>query len=102
LEHTFRGSNILASLRGDEFAALALEASTQCQEAILRPLEKSLKKSNANQSRYEMSLSVALARFGPKHPVSLGELMAQGDQAMYEQKRVDPEHAWANPSSGMT
>jgi diguanylate cyclase (GGDEF)-like protein len=87
LQQTFRGSDILARLGGDEFAVLAMEASTQSQEVILHRLEKSLKKSNANQSRYEMSLSVGLARFDPKHPVSLGELMAQADRAMYEQKR---------------
>jgi diguanylate cyclase (GGDEF)-like protein len=87
LEQTFRGSDILARLGGDEFAVLAMEASTQNQDVILRRLEKSLKKSNANQSRYEMSLSVGLARFDPKHPAPLGELMAQADRAMYEQKR---------------
>ncbi|HEY4816314.1 MAG TPA: GGDEF domain-containing protein [Candidatus Acidoferrum sp.] len=87
LQQTFRDSDILARLSGDEFAVLALETSTQSQEAILRRLEKNLKKSNANQFRYEMSLSVGLSRFDPKHPVSLGELMAQADQAMYEQKR---------------
>jgi two-component system cell cycle response regulator len=87
LEHTFRGSDILARLGGDEFAVLATEASTQSPEVILRRLEKSLKRSNASQSRYKVSLSVGLARFDPKHPVSLGALLAQADQAMYEQKR---------------
>jgi len=90
LERTFRGSDILARIGGDEFAVLAMEASTQSEEVILRRLEKSLKKSNANQSRYEMSLSVGLARFDPKHPVSLGALVAQADRAMYEEKRNRP------------
>lgn len=90
LERTFRGSDILARLGGDEFAVLTMEGSTQSEEVILRRLEKSLKKSNANQSRYEMSLSVGLARFDPKHPVSLGALMAQADRAMYEEKRNRP------------
>jgi two-component system, cell cycle response regulator len=90
LERTFRGSDILARLGGDEFAVLAMEASTQSEEVILLRLEKSLKKSNANQSRYKMSLSVGLARFDPKHPVSLGALMAQADRAMYEGKRNRP------------
>ncbi len=87
LEQTFRGSDILARLSGDEFAVLTTESSSQSQEVILRRLEKSLKKSNANQSRYRVSLSIGLARFDPKHPVSLGALLAQADQAMYEQKR---------------
>jgi GGDEF domain-containing protein len=50
-------------------------------------LEKTLKKTNAGETRYQLSLSVGVARFDPKHAVSLGELMTQADEAMYEQKR---------------
>jgi diguanylate cyclase (GGDEF)-like protein len=88
LEHAFRDSDILARLGGDEFVVLATESSTQTQEILLRRLEKSLKKSRACESRYELSLSVGVARFDPKRAVSLGELMAQADAAMYEQKRA--------------
>jgi len=87
LERTFRDSDIVARLGGDEFVVLALEASGQTQEVLLRRLEKCLKKSKASESRYELSLSVGVARFDPKRTVSLGELMAQADKAMYEQKR---------------
>ncbi len=87
LEQAFRDSDILARLGGDEFVVLASEASSQTQEVLLRRLEKNVKKSNANESRYELSLSVGVARFDPKRAISLGELMAQADEAMYEQKR---------------
>jgi diguanylate cyclase (GGDEF)-like protein len=87
LEQTFRGSDVLSRLGGDEFVVLALEASNQSQEVLLRRLEKNLKKSNASESRYELSLSVGVARFDPQRAISLGELMAQADEAMYEQKR---------------
>jgi len=87
LEKSLRGSDILSRLGGDEFVALTSETSNQTREVILRRLEKNLKKSNANESRYELSLSVGVARFDPKHAVSLGELMGQADEAMYEQKR---------------
>ena len=96
LEHAFRDSDILARLGGDEFVVLATESSTQTHEVLLRRLEKSLKKSRASESRYELSLSVGVARFDPKHAVSLGELMAQADAAMYEQKRT---HRKAFPHS---
>jgi diguanylate cyclase (GGDEF)-like protein len=93
LEQTFRGSDVLARLGGDEFAILALEATTQFQEVILNRLEKSLKKSNGNEARYELALSVGVARFDPKCSISLGELLAQADHAMYEQKRAGRAHA---------
>jgi diguanylate cyclase (GGDEF)-like protein len=87
LEHAFRDSDILARIGGDEFVVLASEAPSRTQEVLLRRLEKSLKQVNAGESRYELSLSVGAAAFDPKHAVSLGELMAQADDAMYVQKR---------------
>jgi diguanylate cyclase (GGDEF)-like protein len=88
LEQSLRGSDILSRLGGDEFVALALETSNQTQEVILRRLEKNLKKSNAGESRYDLSLCVGAARFDPKRPITLGELMVQADKAMYEKKRI--------------
>jgi GGDEF domain-containing protein len=87
LERTFRGSDILARMGGDEFAVLALEACSENLQVILRRLEGSLKQSKAQEFGYDLSLSVGVARFDPKNPVSLGELMARADQDMYEQKR---------------
>ena len=49
LEEAFRDSDILARLAGDEFAVLVLEASNQDEAVILRRLEKTLKKSNAER-----------------------------------------------------
>lgn len=87
LEKAFRDSDILARLGGDEFVVLASQGSSQTQEILLRRLEKALKKSHAGETRYRLTLSVGVARFDPKRAVSLGELMAQADEAMYEQKR---------------
>jgi diguanylate cyclase (GGDEF)-like protein len=90
LEQTFRDSDVIARLGGDEFAVLALEASGENREVILRRLEENIKGSNADESRYELSLSVGMARFDPKHPVSLGKLIASADEAMYEEKKKRP------------
>jgi diguanylate cyclase (GGDEF)-like protein len=87
LETAFRDSDVLARLSGDEFAVLALEVSQEDQGVLLHRLEKSLKKSNMNETRYELSLSVGVARFDPQHAVSLGELIELADRDMYEQKR---------------
>jgi diguanylate cyclase (GGDEF)-like protein len=83
LSETFRDSDIVARVSGDEFAVLALKAS---EGIMLHRLQNRLHKAAANQSRCQQSLSVGVARFDPKCPVSLGQLMARADQAMYEQK----------------
>src|SRR5260370_2958631 len=87
LEQSFRGSDVLSRLCGDEFVVLASETSSQTQEILLRRLEKNLKKSSATETRYPLSLCVGVARFDPKRAVTLGELMVKADQAMYEKKR---------------
>lgn len=88
LEQTFRASDILARLGGDEFVVLALEESGQTQDILLQRLKRSLKKQSSGECRYVLSMSVGVARFDPKRPVTLGELMVQADKAMYEQKRI--------------
>jgi diguanylate cyclase (GGDEF)-like protein len=98
LEEAFRDSDILARLGGDEFAVLALDAASQNQELILRRLEESLKNSDTQESHCELSLSVGVARFDPHNcAVTLGDLMAQADRAMYEQKRNRPRTSLNNP-----
>ncbi len=88
LERTFRNSDILARLSGDEFAVLALEASCQDQDAILCRLEEQLEKASAEEPRYKLSLSIGMARFDPKHDATLGDLLSRADRAMYEEKRT--------------
>ncbi len=102
LEQAFRDSDVLARLGGDEFVALALEVSTQDQGAILRRLRNSLRKASAEESRYELSLSIGVARFDPKSGVSLGDLMAQADKAMYEKKRTQSSSCLSKPRTVAT
>jgi diguanylate cyclase (GGDEF)-like protein len=103
LEDVFRDSDILARLDGDEFAALALEASSRDEETILQRLDKSLhkanEKANEEEPRYMLSLSVGVARFDPEVNANLGDLMAQADRAMYERKKNKHELFSRNASS---
>jgi diguanylate cyclase (GGDEF)-like protein len=87
LEQTFRRSDVLARFGGDEFVVLSVETSHQHQNAILGRLEKNVKKFAACEPRYQLSVSVGAARFDPNKPLSLGELVAKADEAMYERKR---------------
>jgi diguanylate cyclase (GGDEF)-like protein len=87
LEETFRNSDVVARLGGDEFAVLAIEAAGHSEPTIKARLFERLKSISAEQSRYEISLSVGVARFDPRNVTSIGELMVKADRAMYEQKR---------------
>jgi diguanylate cyclase (GGDEF)-like protein len=91
LEQTFRDSDIVARLSGDEFAVLALEASSGDQDAILRRLEDKLAEVSAEEDRYKLSVSVGMVRFDPKHDLMLGELLSKADEAMYAEKKNHPK-----------
>lgn len=86
LERTFRTSDIVGRLSGDEFVVLALEASCEDEGTILRRLERNLEEASADEGRYKLSLSVGVVRFDPKNNVSLGDLLEKVDRAMYERK----------------
>jgi diguanylate cyclase (GGDEF)-like protein len=91
LEYTFRDSDILARLGGDEFAVLASDASFPSRQSIVPRIEKSLERANAEESRYEVSFSIGMARFDAQNPASLGELMARADREMYVRKKLHRE-----------
>jgi two-component system, cell cycle response regulator len=99
LQQTFRTSDVVARLGGDEFAVMALEAFSQQDEgAILGRLAAHLGALHGNESRYALTLSVGSARYDPRKPVPLSELMDQADRSMYKQKRSHPS-LWATPLS---
>ncbi len=88
LRKTFRDSDVIARIGGDEFVILAQENGEASSDTILRRLESALLALNSRvDSPHKLSLSVGSARFDPQNPVTLGELMALADRAMFEHKR---------------
>ena len=87
LEITFRDSDVIARIAGDEFAVLAIEAADHSEATIRARLCEDLKSISAEEPRYAISLSMGVARFNRRDSRPIGELMAQADKAMYEEKR---------------
>jgi two-component system cell cycle response regulator len=88
LRHNFRDSDIIARLGGDEFTILAADDDGESARIIMTRLQEDLKRYNEQEKLpYTLSLSVGSAPFDPLHPISLEELMARADQALYEHKR---------------
>jgi len=87
LETTFRDSDVIARFGGDEFAVLAIEASGQSEATIRERLTEYLASARRQDSDYKFSVSLGAARFDPWNQASIRDLIAEADQAMYEQKR---------------
>lgn len=87
LRQTFRQSDIVARVGGDEFAVLAAGDPT-LSELVKDRLQKLTKDCNAVPGRtYNVSLSVGAAWNGPESPRTIDALMSQADHLMYEEKR---------------
>ncbi len=89
LRDTFRQSDLIARMGGDEFAVMALEASEKNQSELLQRLREKVEETNQKRREaYALSLSVGTARFEGEGRTRLDELLAAADAEMYEEKRA--------------
>ncbi len=89
LQETFRESDIIARIGGDEFVVLAMETADSSEEAIRRRVLDALAARNAISMRpYDLSVSLGIARFDPERARGFEDLMGEADRRMYEDKRV--------------
>lgn len=88
LKNTFRESDIIARIGGDEFVVLAVETPESNARILSSHLQGNLEAYNSKRSLpYRLSLSIGTAHFDPASSTTLKELLTQADAVMYEQKR---------------
>jgi diguanylate cyclase (GGDEF)-like protein/PAS domain S-box-containing protein len=91
LRSTFRESDVIARMGGDEFVALALNCGDGIN-TVLGRLRTELAHQNArnalNGQEYILETAVGIARFNPETPRSLNTLLAIADRELYEDKRL--------------
>lgn len=87
LTATFRDSDVVARMGGDEFAALAV-ACEDGSDSMRRRLAENLIKLNANPDReFQLKFSVGISEFDPENPINLQQMIDEADDQMYENKR---------------
>jgi len=89
LKKTFRASDIIARIGGDEFVVLALETPENSAAVLNDHLQANIDAYNVqNNLPYKLSVSLGVARFDPRAPVNLEKLLIQADAVMYAQKKA--------------
>lgn len=87
LQQTFRDSDIIARIGGDEFVALA--HVTKDTSALRNRLREHLAEFNARSShRYVLNVSIGTTIVDIATDDDIQELIARADAAMYEEKRA--------------
>lgn len=88
LKLTFRESDVLARMGGDEFAVLTLDAANETAEHPIARLHRNLELENASDAAScEASFSVGFAMGNPANGLDLDELVRKADEMMYVEKR---------------
>jgi diguanylate cyclase (GGDEF)-like protein len=87
LKKTFRTSDLIARLGGDEFIVLALNAPAAGVKKMKTRLKSNLDRHNSQNRYYQLSLSIGIAQFDPKHETSLESMIMEADKALYDNKR---------------
>ncbi|GAM11082.1 putative diguanylate cyclase AdrA [Geobacter sp. OR-1] len=89
LNNTFRASDIIGRIGGDEFAILTVHnRDPNAEEQIKQRLFENLARWNSRKTfAFELALSVGVVEYIPGSPASIDELMSSADAMMYAEKQ---------------
>lgn len=89
LKDTFRESDIIARMGGDEFVILAMNSLESSAEKLITRFKQILNVYHLQTKRpYRISISFGFSSFDPLNPCSVDVLIAQADKFMYENKQM--------------
>lgn len=88
LRKTYRKSDIIARVGGDEFVVVPVGFEGDDVDRITRRLQQNIGNFNSfSYSKFKLSLSFGLSYYDPGTPCSFDKLLLEADSLMYEQKK---------------
>lgn len=87
LTDTFRESDIIGRLGGDEFVVLMADATESDVETMRQRLQENVDAHNRQAGQALITFSLGIIRVPPDSTITMEELLAQADKAMYEHKQ---------------
>jgi diguanylate cyclase (GGDEF)-like protein/PAS domain S-box-containing protein len=90
LKASFRESDVIGRMGGDEFAVLAFESENDegSAERISGRIQSNVDAENFRQpSKYSLSLSIGISRYDTACRATVEDLLAKADALMYDQKQ---------------
>jgi diguanylate cyclase (GGDEF)-like protein/PAS domain S-box-containing protein len=88
LRETFRDSDIIARIGGDEFVVLAIESGKNHAEVFSARLQEKIDEhNNAAKHVYRLSMSTGITQYTSDTPGDLNSLLKIADELMYKNKR---------------
>ncbi len=88
LRDTFRESDIIARIGGDEFVVIVISDERRSPDNTQDRLRKNLEACHAEANAgYTLSLSTGVAVYDPSHPMSFDSLLQEADRVMFLHKK---------------
>jgi two-component system cell cycle response regulator len=92
LRDSFRNSDIIGRIGGDEFAVLAVNTGENQGVILKKHLNDTLTNYNSKKNHpYAISLSIGIAYFDPEKDLSIDHLLERADRELYQSKRAKSE-----------
>jgi diguanylate cyclase (GGDEF)-like protein/PAS domain S-box-containing protein len=93
LKETFRESDIIARIGGDEFVVLAIQTDDTNTEILHTRLQDNITSYNAKgKRRFRISISMGIVSYHPESHRPIHDLLREADTLMYEQKQKKMEY----------
>jgi two-component system, cell cycle response regulator len=91
LKDTFRSSDVIARIGGDEFAVAVLQDQEDSgEEPLLKRLQQKLEDFNSRiHKNYTLGISVGTAELKPRDQSAIDTLLAQADKKLYAHKNAN-------------
>ncbi len=89
LETSFRESDIIGRIGGDEFVVLMSDKSgIDNEKTVVRRLREIIKSCNSQKNRlYDIMISIGIVRYDSNTSSSIEDLLSKADSLMYEHKK---------------
>jgi diguanylate cyclase (GGDEF)-like protein len=89
LKDTFRESDIIGRIGGDEFAIVVAENMPESAETVTARIRNKIDAFMKEHVRhYQLSISIGIAHCDPASSCSIDEMLANADELMYQQKKA--------------
>lgn len=89
LASNFRESDVIGRLGGDEFAVFLTNTGADEAQPVLQHFDTAVQQFNQHGLReYDLRYSVGIVQYDPAVHASIGDLMANADASMYQQKKA--------------
>jgi diguanylate cyclase (GGDEF)-like protein len=88
LKSTYRTSDIIARIGGDEFVVFPVGTDDDHIDIITNRLHENIDNfNNRNNNTFKLGISIGIATYNPNSVQSIDELLAEADDLMYKHKK---------------